>query len=225
VIENYPEGQSEELEAVNNPEDESAGKRKVPFSRELWIERDDFMEDPPKKFFRLGPGREVRLRWAYFITCNEVVKDEAGEIAELHCSYDPETRGGQAPDGRKVRGTIHWVSAEHSIPLEVRLYDHLFTKEDPDQSDRADKGEAGKGEADQGQGGGGFLDNLNHDSVTINTNAQGEPSLAEAAPGQRFQFERIGYFCADSKDHSAGHAVFNRTVTLRDTWAKIQKRS
>ncbi|MCH7666100.1 MAG: glutamine--tRNA ligase/YqeY domain fusion protein [Acidobacteria bacterium] len=225
VIENYPEGQSEELEAINNPEDESAGKRKVPFSRELWIERDDFMEDPPKKFFRLGPGREVRLRWAYFITCNEVVKDEVGKIVELHCSYDPETRGGQAPDGRKVRGTIHWVSAEHSIPLEVRLYDHLFTKDDPDQSDRADKGEAGKGEADQGQGGGGFLDNLNHDSVTINTNAQGEPSLAEAAPGQRFQFERRGYFCADSKDHSAGHAVFNRTVTLRDTWAKIQKRS
>ncbi len=212
VIENYPEGQSEELEAVNNPEDESAGTRKVPFSRELWVERDDFMEDPPKKFFRLGPGREVRLRWAYFITCNEVVKDDAGEVVELRCTYDPETQGGQAPDGRKVRGTIHWVSAAHSIPLEVRLYDHLFTKEDPDQ-------------ADQGQEGGSFLDNLNHDSVAINTKAQGEPSLADAQPGQSIQFERRGYFCADSKDHSAGHAVFNRTVTLRDTWARMQKRT
>jgi glutaminyl-tRNA synthetase len=209
VIENYPEGQSEELEAVNNPEDESAGTRKLAFSRELWIEREDFLEVPPKKFFRLGPGREVRLRWAYFITCNEVVKNDAGEVTELRCTYDPETKGGQAPDGRKVRGTIHWVSAEHAIPLEVRLYDHLFTQEDPSQTDE----------------GGDFLDNLNADSVTVNSAAYGEPSLAEAAPGESFQFERIGYFSADSEDHSSERAVFNRTVTLRDTWAKMQQRS
>ncbi|MCP4202356.1 MAG: glutamine--tRNA ligase/YqeY domain fusion protein [bacterium] len=209
VIENYPEGETEELEAVNNPEDESAGTRPVPFSRELWIERDDFMEDPPKKFFRLGPGREVRLRWAYFITCREVVKNDAGEIVELLCTYDPETRGGQAPDGRKVRGTIHWVSVGHSVPLEVRLYDQLFTKEDPNQVEE----------------GGNFLDNLNVDSIATNSKARGEPSLAAAKPGQSFQFERKGYFCADSKDHSAEHPVFNRTVTLRDTWAKLQKRN
>ncbi|MFQ5526756.1 MAG: glutamine--tRNA ligase/YqeY domain fusion protein [Thermoanaerobaculia bacterium] len=207
VIDNYPEGESEELEAINNPEDESAGKRSVPFSRELWIERKDFMEDPPKKFFRLAPGREVRLRWGYFITCNDVIKDESGEITELRCTHDPETRGGHAPDGRKVRGTIHWVSAQHSIPLEIRLYDHLFTKEDP-------------GEVEED---GSFLDNLNPDSITVLA-GQGEPSLAGAVPGERFQFERQGYFCADSGDHSAERAVFNRTVTLRDTWAKLQKR-
>ena len=207
VIENYPEGASEELEAVNNPEDASAGTRKMPFSRELWIERDDFMEEPPKKFFRLGPGREVRLRWAYFITCNDVVKNDAGEIVELRCTYDPETKGGQAPDGRKVRGTIHWVSAEHAVSVEVRLYGHLFSKEDPDQV----------------EDGGDFLDNLNADSVTINTAARGEPSLADARPGQSFQFERIGYFCADSEEHTAERPVFNRTVTLRDTWARMQK--
>ena len=207
VIENYPEGESEELEAVNNPEDESAGKRAVPFSRELWIEHKDFMEDPPKKFFRLAPGREVRLRWGYFITCTDVVKDENGEVIELRCTYDPETRGGHAPDGRKVRGTIHWASAAHSVPLEIRRYDHLFNKENPGQF------------VDSGS----FLDNLNPDSITV-LKGQGEPSLGEAEPGERFQFERQGYFCADSEDHSAERAVFNRTVTLRDTWAKIARR-
>ncbi len=208
VIENYPEGETEELEAVNNPEDDSAGTRLVPFSRELWIERADFMEDPPKKFFRLAPGREVRLRWGYFITCTDVVRNDSGEVVELRCTYDPETRGGQAPDGRKVRGTIHWVSARHAAPLEIRLYDHLFTRENPNQ-------------ADEGKS---FIDNLNPDSVTVRT-AQGEPSLAEAKAGQSFQFERQGYFAADSRDHSSERPVFNRTVTLRDSWARAQKRS
>jgi glutaminyl-tRNA synthetase len=208
VIENYPEGQTEELEAVNNPEDPDAGTRKVPFSRELWVERTDFLEDPPKKFFRLAPGREVRLRWGYFITCTDVIKDETGEVVELRCTYDPETRGGHAPDGRKVRGTIHWVSAAHAVEAEARLYDHLFTKADP--------GEVAEG--------GDWKDNLNRDSVEVLTDVRVEPSLAGARPGFGCQFERQGYFCVDSKDSSADKLVFNRTVSLRDTWAKIQKR-
>ena len=178
VIENYPEDQVEHLEAVNNPEDPDAGARKVPFSRELYIERDDFMEDPPKKFFRLAPGREVRLRYGYFITCTNVIKDEAGEVVELRCTYDPETRGGQSPDGRKVKGTIHWVSARHAIEAEVRLYEHLFTSERPDE------------EAD-------FLSTLNPDSLEVVAAAKVEPSLADARPGERFQFERLGYFAVD----------------------------
>jgi glutaminyl-tRNA synthetase len=206
VIENYPEGESEELEAVNNPEDESAGKRAIPFSRELWIERTDFMEDPPRKFFRLAPGREVRLRYGYFITCTDVVKDDEGNIIELRCSYDPETRGGYAPDGRKVRGTIHWVSAQHSHPAEVRLYDYLFAEEDSDSDESKE-----------------LTDMLDPNSLELLSDCQVEPSLAEAGPGFRCQFERQGYFCVDSKDSSAEKLVFNRTVTLRDTWAKIQR--
>ncbi|MHB0913884.1 MAG: glutamine--tRNA ligase/YqeY domain fusion protein [Armatimonadota bacterium] len=205
VITNYPEGQVEELSAVNNPEDPEAGTRKVPFSRELYIERDDFREEPPPKFFRLAPGREVRLRYAYFITCVDVVKDEKGEITELHCTYDPETRGGDAPDGRKVKGTIHWVAAEQSIPAETRLYDHLFLTPDPD--------DVGEGET--------YLDNLNPDSLQV-TVCRVEPSAAGAVPGTRYQFERVGYFCADP-DSTPERPVFNRTVTLRDTWAKIEK--
>ena len=205
VIENYPEDKSEELQAINNPEDESAGTRTIPFSRELYIERDDFMEDPPKKFFRLGPGREVRLRYAFFLKCNDFVKDENGEVIELRCTYDPETRGGKAPDGRKVKGTIHWVSAEHAIDAEVRLYDHLFSKENPsDVEEGAD-----------------WKDNLNPSSLEVLKNSKLEPSLSQATPGDRFQFERLGYFCADI-DSKPNQPVFNRTVTLRDTWAKIQ---
>ncbi|MGD9008629.1 MAG: glutamine--tRNA ligase/YqeY domain fusion protein, partial [Desulfobacteraceae bacterium] len=208
VIENYPEGQTELLDAINNPEDASMGTRKVPFSRVLYIEQDDFMEDPPKKFFRLGPGREVRLRYAYFITCREVVKDpDTGDITELRCTYDPATKGGNAPDGRKVKATLHWVSAEHAVEAEVRLYDRLFTKENPDE--KAD----GKT----------FKDFINPDSLDILTACKLEPSLAEAKPEQFFQFERLGYFCVDSKKSNADHLVFNRTVTLRDTWAKIAK--
>ncbi len=208
VIENYPEGQSEELEAINNPEDPAMGKRKVPFSRVLYIEQDDFMEDPPKKFFRLGPGREVRLRYAYFITCKEAIKDpETGEIVELRCTYDPETKGGNAPDGRKVKATLHWVSAEHAVDAKVRLYDRLFTKENPDEK------EEGKT----------FKDFINPDSLKILTDCKLEPSLSDAAPEDFYQFERLGYFCADSKESSADHLVFNRTVTLRDTWAKLAK--
>ena len=203
VIENYPDGQVEHLDAVNNPEDPDAGVRQVPFSRELYIERGDFMEDPPKKFFRLAPGREVRLRYGYFITCTEVVKDEAGEIVELRCTYDPETRGGQSPDGRKVKGTIHWVSARHAVDAEVRLYEHLFTSERPDE------------EAD-------FLSTLNPDSLEVVANAKVEPSLANARPGERFQFERLGYFAVDP-DSEPGSPVFNRTASLRDTWAKVSK--
>ena len=203
VIENYPEDQVEHLEAVNNPEDPDAGARKVPFSRELYIERDDFMEDPPKKFFRLAPGREVRLRYGYFITCTNVIKDEAGEVVELRCTYDPETRGGQSPDGRKVKGTIHWVSARHAVEAEVRLYEHLFTSERPDE------------EAD-------FLSTLNPDSLEVVAAAKVEPSLADARPGERFQFERLGYFAVDP-DSEPGSPVFNRTVSLRDTWAKVNK--
>jgi len=208
VIENYPEGRVEELDAVNNPEDPAAGTRKVPFSREIFIERDDFMEDPPRKFFRLAPGREVRLRYAYFVTCTGVVKDEAtGEITELRCTYDPATRGGDAPDGRKVKATLHWVSAEHGLPAEVRLYDHLFAKEDPS-------------EVEPGQD---FLANLNPDSLVSLGDCRVEPSLAQAAPGSRYQFERQGYFCVDARDAAPGRLVFNRTVTLKDAWAKISK--
>jgi glutaminyl-tRNA synthetase len=207
VIENYPEGESEELEAVNNPEDEAAGKRKVPFSRVLYIERDDFMEDPPKKFFRLGPGREVRLRYAYFITCNDFVKDENGEVVELRCTYDPATRGGDAPDGRKVKATLHWVSAEHAHDATVRLYSHLFTKEDPN--------DAPEGET--------FLANVNPDSLETLEGCKVEPALAEAQPDEYLQFERQGYFCVDNRDSKPGDLVFNRTIPLKDTWAKIQK--
>ncbi len=204
IIDNYPENQAEELEAVNNPEDESAGKRVVPFSGRLYIERADFMEDPPKKFFRLGPGREVRLRYAFFITCQSAEKDEDGNIIRLHCTYDPETRGGKAPDGRKVKGTIHWVSAEHAVPAEVRLYDRLFLEEEPDVQ-------------------GDFLACLNKDSLRTIT-AQVEPALASSNPGDRYQFERNGYFIADPIDGTQGKPVFNRIVGLRDTWSKISRK-
>ena len=208
VIDNYPENEEDALDAVNNPEDPSMGTRKVPFSRELYIERDDFMEDPPKKFFRLAPGREVRLRYAYFITCVDVVKDPAtGEIIELHCTYDPATRGGDAPDGRRVKGTLHWVSAKDAIPAQVRLYDHLFTKENPN-------------EVEEGKN---FTDYLNPNSLEILNDCMLEPSLAGAEPSSRYQFERLGYFCVDAKDSKPDALVFNRTVTLRDTWAKILK--
>ena len=209
TIVNYPEGQVEELEAVNNPEDPGMGTRRVPFSRELYIEREDFMEEPPKKFFRLAPGREVRLRYAYFITCVEAVKDTAtGEVTELRCTYDPATRGGDAPDGRRVQGTLHWVSAPHAAAAEVRLYDHLFTRENPDET------EAGRH----------FTDHLNPRSLEVLTGCKLEPGLASASPGDRFQFERLGYFCADARDCRPGRLVFNRSVTLRDTWAKIAKK-
>ena len=208
VIENYPEDQVDELDAVNNPEDESAGTRKVPFSRVIYIERGDFMEDPPRKFFRLAPGREVRLRYAYLVTCTEVVKDDAGEVVELRCTYDPATRGGSAPDGRKVKGTIHWVSAEHAVDAEVRVYDHLFTKENPD-------------DVAEGQD---YHANLNPDSLKILTGCKLEPSLEGAKPGLRVQFERHGYFCVDNVDSKPGSLVFNRTVSLRDSWAKMQKK-
>ena len=207
VIENFPEGEVDELEAVNNPEDAAMGSRTVPFSREIYIERDDFMEDPPKKFFRLGPGREVRLRYAYFITCVDVIKDEAGEVVELRCTYDPATRGGDAPDGRKVKGTLHWVSAEHALPAEVRLYETLFTTEQPAALEEGED----------------FLDYLNPDSLEIVEDAQLEPSMAGAAPGSICQFERIGYFCVDP-DSTSERLVVNRTVTLRDTWAKLAKK-
>ncbi|MCG3178984.1 MAG: Glutamine--tRNA ligase [Phycisphaerae bacterium] len=205
VIENYPEGQAEELDAVNNPEDAAAGRRKVPFGRTLYIEREDFMEDPPKKFFRMAPGREVRLRYAYFITCREAVKDAAGNVVELRCTYDPATRGGDAPDGRKVKATLHWVAADSAVDAEARLYGHLFTQADPD-------------EAPEGKD---YRANLNPDSMKVIA-AKCEPALAAAAPGDRFQFERMGYFCCDP-DSAAGRPVFNRTVTLKDTWAKVQK--
>ncbi len=209
VIENYPEGQLEEMDAVNNPEDPGAGTRKVPFSRVLYIEREDFREDPPNKFFRLAPGREVRLRYAYFITCVGVVKDEkTGEVVELRCTYDPATRGGDSPDGRKVKATLHWVSAEHALEAEARLYDHLFSRENP--TDVED--------------GAGFKDYLNPDSLEILTSCRVESGLAGATPGSRYQFERQGYFCVDP-DSSAGKLVFNRTVSLRDTWARIEKQA
>jgi glutaminyl-tRNA synthetase len=202
VIENYPDGKTEELEAVNNPEDPSAGTRSVPFSREIYIERDDFMEEPPKKFFRLAPGREVRLRYAYFLTCREAVKDKTGEVVKLRCTYDPATRGGNAPDGRKVKATLHWVSAGQSVPAEVRLYDHLFREPVPGAS-------------------GDMLDDLNPDSLTVLTDCRLEPALAEARPDQPVQFERLGYFCPDP-DSTAERPVFNRTVALRDTWARVR---
>jgi glutaminyl-tRNA synthetase len=206
VIENYPEGQTEEFDAINNPEDPSAGTRKLPFSRELYIEQDDFMENPPKDFFRLAPGREVRLRYAYFIKCKEVRKDPAtGKPVELICTYDPATRGGDAPDKRKVKSTLHWVSAPHSIPAEARLYDYLFSKEDPYDAL-----------------GGTYKDNLNPKSLEVLPDCRLEPSLKGAAVGARYQFERLGYFAVD-KDSSADKLVFNRTVTLRDAWAKLQK--
>jgi glutaminyl-tRNA synthetase len=206
IIDNYPEGKVEELDAINNPEDPMAGTRKVPFSRELYIEQEDFMEQPPKKFFRLAPGREVRLRYAYFVTCTDVIKDNNGNIVELHCTYDPATRGGDAPDGRKVKSTLHWVSAKHALEAEVRLYDNLFTKENPD--------DVAEGED--------FTSSLNPNSLEILPACRIEPSLADARPLARYQFERLGYFCVDP-DSSEGELIFNRTVGLRDTWAKIQK--
>jgi glutaminyl-tRNA synthetase len=209
VILNYPEDQEEELEAINNPEDLSAGTRKVPFGREIYVERQDFMEDPPKKFFRLGPGREVRLRYAYFVTCVDVVKDEqTGEVIEVHCEYDPATLGGDAPDGRKVRGTLHWVSARHALEAEVRLYDRLFSKTNPN-------------EVDESQG---YTSNLNPNSLEVLKACKLEPSLAQAEKGSRYQFERLGYFCVDSVDSSPDELVFNRTVALRDSWAKLEKK-
>jgi glutaminyl-tRNA synthetase len=208
VIDNYPEDLVEYLDAVNNPEDPAGGTREVPFSRVLYIERDDFMEAPPKQFFRLAPGREVRLRYAYFIKCVDVVKDaQTGEAVELRCTYDPATRGGDSPDGRKVKATLHWVSAPHAIEAEVRLYDHLFVKEDPNDV------EEGKD----------FTDYLNPQSLEGLKACRLEPSLAKAQPGDRFQFERLGYFCVDTADSAPGRPVFNRTVTLKDEWAKIAK--
>lgn len=202
VITNYPEGLTEEMDAVNNPEDEGMGKRKVPFSGVLYIEREDFMEDPPKKFFRLSPGVEVRLRYAYFVKCTDVVKDDKGEITELRCTYDPETRGGDAPDGRKVKATIHWVSSKHAIAAEVRLYDRLFTDPEP------------------GSGGGDYKDYLNPDSLSVLKDCRLEPGLADAEPGVNYQFERLGYFTPDYVDSKKDSPVFNRTVTLKDTWAR-----
>ena len=207
VIENYPADQVEELTAINNPECPEAGVRKVPFSRVLYLEREDFMEDPPRRFFRLAPGREVRLRYAYFITCVGVVKDDEGRVVELRCTYDPATRGGDAPDGRRVKATLHWVSAAHAVNAQVRLYDSLFTRDNPDDT------EAGSD----------FISNLNPDSLKVLEDCKLEPSLTGAQGGQRVQFERLGYFCVDSEDSSPGRLVFNRTVTLRDAWAKIRK--
>ena len=210
VIENYPEGQVDELDAINNPEDPDAGVRKVPFSREIYIERDDFMENPPKKFFRLGPGREVRLRYAFFVTCTGVIKNETtGEVTELRCIYDPATRGGDAPDGRKVKATLHWVSAAHAVDAEVRLYDRLFNKANPNET------VAGKT----------FKDFLNPNALEVLHGCKLEPCLADAGSNYFCQFERMGYFCVDAKDSRPGALVFNRTVTLRDTWAKIKKKS
>ena len=202
VITNYPEGESESLSAVNNPENESDGKREIPFSREIFIEKDDFMEDPPKKFFRLSLGREVRLRYAYFITCEEVIKDDKGNIVELHCKYDPKTKGGNAPDGRKVKATLHWVSAAHSIDAEVRKYDRLFQIPDPDKEDN-------------------FMDSINPKSLEILSECKLEPSLEKLEVGETIQFERLGYFCKDQDSNAL--PVFNRTVALRDSWAKIDK--
>jgi len=206
VITNYPEDKVEELDAVNNPEDESAGTRKVPFSRELFIEQGDFMEEPPSKFYRLAPGREVRLRYAYFVTCTDVVKDAGGAITEIRCTYDPQTRGGNAPDGRKVKSTMHWVSAGHARDAEVRLYSNLFTKEDPEDSPEGED----------------FRSNIDPNSLEILTGAKIEPSLADARPLDRLQFERLGYFCVDL-DSTPDRPVFNRTVILRDEWARIQR--
>jgi glutaminyl-tRNA synthetase len=225
VIENYPEGQVEQLEAVNNPEDPSAGTRQIPFSRVLYIERDDFMENPPKQFYRLSPGREVRLRYGYYVTCRHVVKDpKTGEVSELRCTYDPATRGGTSPDGRKVKATIHWLSAAHALPAEVRLYDHLFSKEDPEEAQETEPVDE-LDEAAEESGGTSSADwraNLNPKSLEVLSGAYVEPTLASAEPGSRYQFERLGYFCVD-RDSSKKRLVFNRTVTLKDTWAKVQK--
>ena len=207
VITNYPEGTTEEFDAVNNPEDVAAGIRKVPFAREIWIEREDFMEEPPAKFYRLAPGREVRLRYAYFIKCQEVVKDAAGNVIELRCTYDPATKGGDSPDGRKVKATLHWVSAAHAVEAEVRLYDTLFTVRDPSSV----------------PAGGDWKDYLNSKSLEVLTGVKLEPGLRDAAPQSRWQFERMGYFCVDRRDSEPGRLVFNRTVTLRDEWARIIK--
>jgi glutaminyl-tRNA synthetase len=209
VIDNYPESQTEEMDAVNNPEDANAGSRKVPFSRVLYIEQDDFREIPPPKYFRLSPGREVRLRYGYFVTCTGVVKNDKGEVVEVHCTYDPATRGGNnPPDGRKVKSTIHWVSAAHAVDAEVRVYENLFSKEDPNQTE-------------EGQD---FTANLNPNSLEALTECKLEPSLANAAVGNRFQFERLGYFCVDPES-TPGKLVFNRTVALKDTWAKVEKKT
>ncbi len=207
VIDNYPEGQVEQMEAVNNPEDAGAGTRQVPFSKVLYIEQDDFREDPPKQYYRLSPGREVRLRYGYFITCTSVVKNDAGEVVEIHCTYDPATRGGNAPDGRKVKSTIHWVSAEHAVDAEVRIYETLFTRENPNETEEGED----------------FTANLNPNSLEVLTGSKLEPSLRDVEPFSHFQFERLGYFCADP-DSAPGKPVFNRTVALRDAWAKIEKR-
>ncbi|MCW4043128.1 MAG: glutamine--tRNA ligase, partial [Candidatus Bathyarchaeota archaeon] len=206
VIENYPEDKVEELDAINNPEDPSMGTREIPFSRIIYIEQDDFREEPPKKFYRLAPGREVRLRYAYFIKCVDVIKDEKGNVVELRCTYDPKTKGGDAPDGRKPKTTLHWVTVDHSLKAEVRLYDHLFTKANPD-------------DAEEGKD---FTSNINPKSLEILTPCYVEPTLKDAKPGDRYQFERLGYFCVDP-DSREGALVFNRTVPLRDTWARIQK--
>jgi len=208
VIDNYPQDQVEEMEAVNNPGDPEAGTRKVPFSRELYIEQDDFKEVPPPKFFRMTPGQEVRLRSAYIVRCGSVVKDAAGNVTEVHCTYDPATRGGDAPDGRKIKGTIHWVSAAHAFPARVRLYDALFTKRDPD-------------DVEEGHD---YKENMNPGSLEVIDSAYCEPALKDAAAGTRVQFERLGYFFADPKDSGPGAPVFNRTVTLKDTWAKIAQK-
>jgi glutaminyl-tRNA synthetase len=206
VIDNYPDDLVEEMEAVNNPEDESAGSRKVPFSKTLYIDQDDFMENPPKKFFRLTPGNEVRLRYGYYVKCESVVKNENDEVIEVHCTYDPATRGGYSPDGRKVKGTIHWVSAAHAVDAEIRIYDRLFNRPDPDNTDDGKT----------------FLDHVNTASLTVLTHCKVEPELAKTKPGDRFQFERTGYFCTDL-DSSPNQLVFNQTVGLRDTWAKISQ--
>jgi glutaminyl-tRNA synthetase len=207
VIENYPDDFVEEMDAINNPEDSSAGTRRIPFSKVIYIEEDDFREDPPKQFYRLAPGREVRLRYAYLITCQEVIKDSSGNVVELRCTYDPATRGGNTPDGRKVKSTIHWVSAAHALPAEIRLYDNLFTKEDPN-------------DVEEGYD---FTDNLNPDSLQVLSEAMIEPSVRDAAPGTKYQFERLGYYCVDRD--SVNRLVFNRTIGLRDTWARIEQRA
>jgi glutaminyl-tRNA synthetase len=210
IIENWDEGKTEELDAVNNPEDESAGIRRVPFSRELWIEREDFEEVPPPKYFRLFPGNSVRLRYAYIVTCTGFDKDANGVVTAVRCTYDPQTRGGNAPDNKKVKGTIHWVSAAHAVPFEARLYDYLFKTEKPMEIFPRPDGSAGE-----------FTDNLNPNSLEVIANCHGEPSLANAADGSRFQFERLGYFARDPDTGRDGRPVFNKTIGLRDTWAKI----
>jgi glutaminyl-tRNA synthetase len=209
VIDNYPENETEEMDVENNPENPDSGTRKVPFSRVVYIERDDFEENPPKKYFRLKPGGEVRLKNAYIIKCNSLVKDENGQVIEVHCTYDPLSRGGSAPDGRKVRGTIQWVSAQHAVDAEVRLYSHLFLKEDPEDVPEGED----------------WTSNINPESLVVLSGCKVEPSLADAKPGDKFQFMRIGYFCADSKYSAKEKPVFNRTVSLKDSWAKIMNKS